>query len=100
MWCSFGCESSGFCGVHHQQAYFYFHVFNPLADTNRRTSFASCFQSRDREKPRTYELHVRQVERESFTPLVFSTLREMSKPTEITYKRLALLLPSKKIQTI
>ena len=38
---------------------------------------------------RTYEQHVREIERASFTPLVFSALGGMSKPTEITYKQLA-----------
>ena len=38
---------------------------------------------------RTYEQHVHEIERASFTPLVFSALGGMSKPTEITYKQLA-----------
>jgi len=70
-----------------------------LADTNCRTSLATCFQStHDREKQRTYEQYVREVERASFTLLVFSALGGMSKPTEITYKILALLLATKQNQ--
>jgi len=38
------------------------------------------------------------VERGSFTPLVFSALGGVSRPTEITYKRLASLLATKKDQ--
>ena len=45
-----------------------------------------------------YEQRVREVERASFTPLVFSALGGMSRPTEITYKRLASLLADKKDQ--
>ena len=38
------------------------------------------------------------VERGSFTPLVFSALGGVSRPTEITYKRLASLLATKRDQ--
>ena len=61
-------------------------------------NIASCFRSHDREKRRTYEQRVREIERESFTPLVFSVLGGMNKPTEITYKRLASLLATKQSQ--
>ena len=91
-------RAQGFWGVRHQQAYFDVCVFNPLASTNRFNSLASCFRSHDREKRRTYEQRVREIERASFTPLVFSALGGMSKPTETTYKRLASLLATKKNQ--
>ena len=44
-----------------------------------------------------YEQRVCEVERGSFTPLVFSR-HERTGPTKITYKRLASLLPTKKDQ--
>ena len=91
-------RAQGFWGIHHQQAYFDVHVFNPLAATNRQTHLSACFRSHDREKRRMYEQRVREVERGSFTPLVFSALGGMSGPTEITYKRLASLLAIKKDQ--
>ena len=91
-------RAQGFWGVRHQQAYFDVRGFNPLASTNRCNSLASCFRSHDREKRRTYEQRVREIERASFTPLVFSALGGMSKPTETTYKRLASLLATKKNQ--
>ena len=91
-------RAQGFWGIHHQQAYFDVRVFNPLAATNRQTHLSACFRSHDREKRRMYEQRVREVERGSFTPLVFSALGGMSGPTEITYKRLASLLAIKKDQ--
>ena len=91
-------RAQGFWGVHHQQAYFDVRVFNPLAATNRQSTLSTCFKSHDREKRRVYEQRVREVERASFTPLVFSALGGMSRPTEITYKRLASLLADKKDQ--
>ena len=42
-------RAQGFWGVRHQQAYFDVRVFNPLANTNRCNSLASCFRSHDRE---------------------------------------------------
>ena len=69
-----------------------------MAATNRQSTLSTCFKSHDREKRRVYEQRVREVERASFTPLVFSALGGMSRPTEITYKRLASLLADKKDQ--
>ena len=89
-------RAQGFWGAHHQQAYFDVRVFNPLATSNRQTTVSTCFRSHDREKRRVYEQRVREVERGSFTPLVFSALGGVSRPTEITYKRLASLLATKK----
>ena len=60
------------------------------------TSISTCFRSHDREKRRAYEQRVREVERGSFTPLIFSALGGISRATEITYKRLASLLATKK----
>ena len=68
------------------------------AISNRQTTISTCFRSHDREKRRVYEQRVREVERGSFTPLVFSALGGVSRPTEITYKRLASLLATKKDQ--
>ena len=90
-----------FWGIHHQQAYFDVRVFYPLATSatpNRQSAISTCFRSHDREKRRVYEQRVRDVERGSFTPLVFSALGGVSRPTEITYKRLASLLATKRDQ--
>ena len=89
-------RAQGFWGIYHQQAYFDVRVFNPLAASNRQTSISTCFRSHDREKRRAYEQRVREVERGSFTPLIFSALGGISRATEITYKRLASLLATKK----
>ena len=56
------------------RAHFDVRVFNPLATTNRQSTFSTCFRSHDCEKHRVYEQQVREIERGSFTPLVFSAL--------------------------
>ena len=91
-------RAQGFWGIHHQQAYFDVRVFSPLATSNRQSAISTCFRSHNREKRRVYEQLVRDVERGSFTPLVFSALGSVSRPTEITYKRLASLLATKRDQ--
>ena len=82
-------RTQGFWGIHHQQAYFDVRVFNPLATSNCQSAISTCFQSHDREKQRVYEQRVRDVEQGSFPSLVLSALGSVSRPTEITYKRLA-----------
>ena len=91
-------RAQGFWGIHHQQAYFDVRVFNPLSGCFKSSIcyLYACFRSHDREKRRVYEQRVRDVERGSFTPLVFSALGGVSRPTEITYKRLASLLTTKR----
>ena len=92
-------RAQGFWGLHHQQLQVYFdvRVFNPLAASNRQSSISTCFKSHDREKRRTYEQRVREVERGSFTPLVFSALGGVSRATELTYRDFPHFLPPKKI---
>ena len=72
-------------------------VFNPLATSNNQITISTCFRSHDREKCHVYEQRAHEVEQGSFTTLVFSALGGVSRPTEITYKRLASLLATKKI---
>ena len=69
-----------------------------LAATNHQSTLSTCFRSHDCEKRQVYEQRVREIERGSFTPLVFSALGGMSRHTEITYKRLASLLADEKEQ--
>ena len=38
-------RAQGFWGIHHQQAFFDVHVFNPLAASNRHSIISTCFQS-------------------------------------------------------
>ena len=47
-------------------------------------------------KEREYGDRIREVENASFTPLVFSTAVGLSKETSIAYKRMAVLLASKR----
>ena len=70
-------------------------VFNPCALSCRSTQMDACYRRHEREKCRAYEQRVREVERGSFTPLVFSTSGGMGRAATVTYKWLASLLSTK-----
>ena len=91
-------KAQGFWGIRHQCAYFDVRVFNPNAPTYRNLSLDLCFRRHEGEKRRAYEQRVREVEKGSFTPLVFTTSGGMGKAAKVTYKRLASLLSVKREQ--
>ena len=90
-------RDKGFWGLHHQQAYFDVRVFNPLATSNRRTSISTCFRSHDRENAECMSNVSAKLNEDPLPPCV-SALGGASRATELTYKRLASLLATKKDQ--
>ena len=70
-------------------------VFNSLAPTNNRQSVDDTFRRHEREKILNYNDRVLQVEKATFTPLVFSTTGLMGPKAEVFYKRAATLLSKK-----
>ena len=89
---------AGFWGDRHQSAFFDVRMFNPFALSNRRRTLASCYRHHEREKRREYDQRVREIERGTFTPLVFSAAGGMGTAATVTYKRLASLLATKRSQ--
>ena len=61
-----------FWGRDRQRAFFDVRVFNPFAPTYLNTSLPQCYHRHKQEKRRAYEERVREIERGSFSPLVFS----------------------------
>ena len=82
----------------HQDAFFDVRVFNALASFNQNPTINSTFLRHEKEKRRTYDQRVREVEHGSFTPLVFSASGGMGPATTIAYKRLATMLAQKRGQ--
>ena len=64
-------------------------VFNSLAPTNSRQSVEDTFRRHEQEKIRNYNDRVVQVEKATFTPLVFSTTGLMGPRAEVFYKKAA-----------
>ena len=88
-------RAAGFWGCRHHRSFFDVRVFNAFAESNQSTSLAATFRKHEGEKRRAYEERVWEVERGSFTPLVFSSLGGMGKAATVMYRRLANLLSDK-----
>ena len=88
-------RAAGFWSCRHHRSFFDVCVFNAFAESNQSTSLAATFCKHEGEKCRAYEERVREVERGSFTPLVFSSLGGMGKAATVMYCRLANLLSDK-----
>ena len=88
-------RAAGFWGCRHHRSFFDVCVFNVFAESNQSTSLAATFRKHEGEKRRAYEEHVREVERGSFTPLVFSSSGGMGKAAMVVYRCLANLLSNK-----
>ena len=75
-------------------------VFNSRADSNIKKSLNSALASHEKEKKRVYNERILEVEKASFTPIVFSTTGTMGREAERFYRRLAVLLSGKTKQSI
>ena len=87
-------HTRGFWG-RRQGALFDVRVFHPNAPSYRQTRVASLFRRHELEKKREYGDRIRNVDCESFTPLVFSTFGGLGKEATIFYNHLADLLSQK-----
>ena len=91
-------RAEGFWGDRQQSAFFDVRVFNPLAPSNCRLTLASCYRCHEREKRRSYDQRVREIEHGTFTPLVFSAAGGMGNAATIMFRKLASLLATKRSQ--
>ena len=64
----------------------------------RSHQLTASYRRHEQEKRRAYEQCVQEVERASFTPLVFAASGGMGKATAVFYKQLAALLVQKRHQ--
>ena len=58
-------------------------VFNPFAPTNRKSSISSTYRAQESEKKRQYNQRITEIERGSFSPLVFSSSGGMGREATI-----------------
>ena len=75
-----------------QGAFFDVRVFHPNAPSYRNSTIPAVYRCHEQEKKREYGDRVREVEKASFTPLVFATTGGMGKEATVFYRRLADLL--------
>ena len=88
-----------FLGSSLQRAFFDVRVFNPCAQSNRNPELPTVYQHHEREKRHAYHQRVCEVERGSFTPLVFSTAGGMGRAASVFYKRLAGMIAEKRSES-
>lgn len=88
-------SANGVWGGRFEKTYFDVRVFNPHAPSNKNMSPTACYRKHEREKKRTYEQRIQEVEHSTFTPLVLSTTGGLGKEAASFYKRLASLLSTK-----
>ena len=80
-----------------RDAFFDVRVFYPIAPSYRQKDLKAIYKQHEGEKKRSYGERVREVERASLTPLVFSSTGGMARERTIFFKRLADILAEKKI---
>lgn len=88
-------RAAGCWGCCHNHSIFDVCVFTDFAESNQSTSLATTFCKYEGEKCCAYEECVQEVERGSFTPLVFSSSGGMGKAATVIYHCLANFLSDK-----
>lgn len=86
----------GFWGGRFEKAFLDVRVFNPCAQSNRRSPLTSVYRRHEQEKKRQYEQRVREVEHATFTPLVMSATGGMGRAATTFYRRLASMISEKR----
>ena len=86
---------NGFWSSRYERTFVDVRVFNPHAPSYKSITIDNCYKRHEREKQRSYERRILEVEHSTFTPLVFSVTGGMSKECSKFYKRLASMLADK-----
>ena len=84
----------GFWGAW-QRAFFDIRVFDPFAPSYAKRSISSLFQTHEREKKRKYGKRITEVEKSSFTPLIFTVSGGCGKECDVVLKKLAAMISEK-----
>ena len=79
-----------------QRTLFDVRIFHPNCDSYRSSDITDLYKLHENQKIREYGNRVAQIEKASFTPLVYSTHGGMSIQAERFYKRLAKLISEKR----
>ena len=88
-------RANGFWGTAFKSTFFLVRVFNPYARSHRSLTMEQLYRRQEREKCLCYEERVREVERGTFTPLVFACSRGAGLASTVFLKRLASMLADK-----
>ena len=83
-----------------QRAFFDIRVFNPNARRFQGQSLKQSYITNEKEKKRTYNNRILQVENGTFTPLVFNAFGGMGEECKTFYKRLAAMIAEKRKENL
>ena len=86
-------------GVQCKKPFLTFVSCTPTHQTYVNKEIAQVYRTHEREKKRTYNERIIQVEKGSFTPIVVSTFGGMGQEAESFHKRLAQLIAEKRNET-
>ena len=89
-------RARGFWSNNGAEAFFDVRVFHPFASSYRGSSLSTLYRQHERRKKAEYGRRVLDIERGSFTPLVFTTTGGMGREANVFFKRLASLLSIKR----
>ena len=74
-------------------------IMHPNSPSYMNKDIAQVYRTHEKEKKRTYNERIIQVEKGTFTPIVFSTFGGMGPEAECFHKRLAELIAQKRNET-
>ena len=77
-------------------AYFDVKVFNPTAKSYLNQTLKAVHRANEQMKKRSYNKRINLVDQGTFTPLVFTCFRGMSRECGVFYNRLAEMIAEKK----
>jgi len=77
-------------------AYFDVRVFNPFASTHASFPLTQCYRRAELDKRRKYDERVRELERGTFSLLIFSCSGGMGPAATVVFKRIATLISEKR----
>ena len=89
-------SAESFWGQDRKMAFFDVKVFNPLDASYSSSPLAQCYCRAELDKKRMYDARIHEVERGTFSPLVFSCTGGMGPAATVVYKRLATLISEKR----
>ena len=86
--------------VKNQRAFFYVRVFYPNARRYKSQPLKRTYVANEKEKKRSYNERVLQVENGTFTPLVFSVFGGMGEECKVFFKRLSSMISEKRNENL
>ena len=79
-----------------QMAFYDVRVFNPLARRYENLELQKCYELNEKEKKKSYNSRILEIEHGSLTPLVFSAMGGMGRECQKFYSRLSQMIAEKK----